>query len=244
MGPEAVDVQACLRNAIVSEQEPEAKDRLSEDVEDSIGDDLGVDTNGAGSDSDTPDDRVESPNDQGISSDGSEECSRLVRPGHGRSTSINDELVHDDEVGNASPGIVSPLLGLIVGNEGSEEAGDDHNEIGHDGNENAGSVEAGKEAEIKEEEGSGEGPVDVTGPVDLTVDVLVDVWEAFLSLFLEDMDDVEAGPVAGGHGIVRDEGEGGDEGGEDVEESFVSWDTVGHGVEGEGGDTHDNGDDP
>lgn len=165
--------------------------------------------------------RVENPNDQGIPSNSSEEGSSLVRLGHGRGTSINDELVHNDEVGNASPGIVPPLLALIVGNKGSEETGDDHDEIGHNGNENAGSVEAGKKAEVEKEKGSGEAPVDVTGPEYLTVDVLVDVWEPFLGLFLEYMDNVEGCSVASGHGVVGDEGEGGNEGGKDVEESFV-----------------------
>lgn len=39
----------------MSEQEPEAEDGLGEDVEDGVGDDLGVDTNVAGAIGNTPD---------------------------------------------------------------------------------------------------------------------------------------------------------------------------------------------
>ena len=39
----------------MSEQEPEAKDWLGQDVEDSVGDDLTIDTDGAGAVCKTPD---------------------------------------------------------------------------------------------------------------------------------------------------------------------------------------------
>ena len=39
----------------MSEQEPESEDRLGENIEDSVRDDLGVNVNVAGSISDTPD---------------------------------------------------------------------------------------------------------------------------------------------------------------------------------------------
>lgn len=44
-----------LRHAIVGEEKPEPKDRLGEDVEDSIGDDLRVHIDGSGSISKAPD---------------------------------------------------------------------------------------------------------------------------------------------------------------------------------------------
>ena len=73
MGPEAVDrgrpndivsfvpsnsssIQGhSLRQAIVGEEKPEAKDGLGEDIEDGIGDDFGIETDVAGPVSDTPD---------------------------------------------------------------------------------------------------------------------------------------------------------------------------------------------
>ena len=39
----------------MGEQQPKAKDRLGEDIEDSVGNDLAVNANGSGSISDTPD---------------------------------------------------------------------------------------------------------------------------------------------------------------------------------------------
>lgn len=42
-------------HCIVGEEEPEAKDRLRHDIEDSVGDDFGINIGDAGSVSDTPD---------------------------------------------------------------------------------------------------------------------------------------------------------------------------------------------
>ena len=46
----------------MSEEEPEAKDGLGEDIEDGISDDLGININAAGAISDTPDARAQCQN--------------------------------------------------------------------------------------------------------------------------------------------------------------------------------------
>lgn len=54
IGPEAVN-GSTVGHVVMGEEEPETKDGFGEDVEDSIGDDFGVDINVPGSVSDTPD---------------------------------------------------------------------------------------------------------------------------------------------------------------------------------------------
>lgn len=55
VGPEATDVDVGLRDAGVSEQQPGTKDRLGEDVENSVGDDLLVDAQIAAAIGNAPD---------------------------------------------------------------------------------------------------------------------------------------------------------------------------------------------
>jgi len=80
-------------------------------------------------------------------------------------------LPDDDEVGNAGNGIVSPLL-AIGSTEGGKETEENHDNVSEDGDEDAGSVHAGEEGKVEQEQWCSQTPVDVTGPEDLTVDVL------------------------------------------------------------------------
>lgn len=99
--------------------------------------------------------------------------------------------------------------------EGSKETGEDHDDVSNDGNEHAGTAQAGQEAEIEEEEWGGDTPVDIAGPVDLTVDGIVGVGEVLLGVLDQDL--VLANTITDCHGIVGESGEGGDESGQDVE---------------------------
>ena len=69
---------------------------------------------------------VDSPENQCEASDGTVESLGLAVLACNSSTTIEGKLVDNDEVGNASPGVPSPLLPIIV-TEGSKEAGQDHN---------------------------------------------------------------------------------------------------------------------
>ncbi len=128
-----------------------------------------------------------------------------------------DELPDDNEVGNAGNGVPAPLLGGALRAEGSEETGQDHDDIGNDGNEDGPAVHASEEAQIEEQERGGDGPVDVAGPVDLAVDVLLGVWNVLMLLLDDDV--VVADAVAAGHGEVGQSGEGDDESSDDVVEA-------------------------
>ena len=83
---------------------------------------------------------------------------------------MNSELVDDDKVGNASHGVISPLCAL-VGTEGSEQAGEDHDEISDNGHEDVGTTETSEESKIHEQKWGGDTPIDISSPVDLAVDI-------------------------------------------------------------------------
>ena len=132
---------------------------------------------------------------------------------------MDSQLINDDEIGKAGHCVVSPLLATFLG-KSSKEASQDHDEIGNDSNKNVGTVQAGKESKIEEQEWGGDTPVDVTCPVDFTVQILVGGKAMLGRVGLED-DMVEADAITSGHGEVRDGGEGGDECCQDVEHAFL-----------------------
>ena len=161
---------------------------------------------------------VDGPEDEGEATNGSEEGGSLVVLGLGGLATVDGELIDDNEVGNAGHGIPAPL-GRLVNRKGSEETSQDHDDISNDGNENTGTAETGQETEIKKQEWGGETPVDITSPVDLTVNSVIGVGEVLLGVLDEDL--VLANTITNSHGIVGESGEGGDESSQDVEETFL-----------------------
>lgn len=162
--------------------------------------------------------RVDSPENQCEASNGSEERLGLSVLVGSSSTAVESELVDDDEVGKAGNGVPSPLL-AISATVGSKETSEDHDQVGHDGDEDAGTVETGEQGQVEEQKWRGHGPVDVSCPVDLTVGGLVCVWNVLVCLGLDSL--VVVDTCTAGHGEVGEEGEGGDEGSQDVEEAFL-----------------------
>lgn len=137
----------------------------------------------------------------------------------------------------------------LAGSESSEETGEDHDDISKKGDEDVGTTETSEEAKIKQQEWGSEGPVNVAGIVDLTVDVLDSIWD--MLVLLDDLGVFIADTITSGHCEVGEEGNGGDECGQDMEKSFLlpinqygvtqedpettyHWDPEGHGVEGNG----------
>jgi len=185
----------------VGEEQPGTEDWLGEDVEDSVGDDLAVNVGNAGAISDTPDDWVDGPDDEGETTDGSEEVADLAALVHGSTTTVDDKDVDEGKEGNAGHGVPAPLLRSTLAAESGEKTGKDHDDVGNDDEESVSSRETGKKAEIEEEERSGQGPVNVTGPVDLTVDILGGVWDVLVAL--GDLGVVVGDTVAGGLVAIR-----------------------------------------
>lgn len=161
---------------------------------------------------------VDGPEDQSESGNGAEESRSLLVLALNHTTAVKGELVDNDQVGNASHGVPSPL-GALLDSEGSEETGQDHDDISDNGNENVGTAQSSEQAKVQEQEWGGDAPVDVAGPVDLAVDGLEGVGEMLLAVLESDL--ILANTIVNGHGEVRDGSEGGDEGSQDVEQAFL-----------------------
>jgi hypothetical protein len=217
----------------MSEEEPEAKDGLGQHIENSIGDDLSVETDDTAAVSNTPDaatistvpitiqrhsHRIDGPENEGESSNSTIESLGLAVLARNRRPSIESKLINHDQVRNTSPRIPAPLLAILV-TVCRKQTRQDHDQIGHNSDEDVGTSKTSQKTEIEEEKWGGDAPVDVTCPVDLAVDDLLCVWDVLVGLDL--LDHVVIDAVAGGHREVGEEGEGGDEGGQDVEKAFL-----------------------
>ena len=137
----AVSPETLNRSRILSmsDQEPEAKDRLSQDVENGIGDDLSVNRPFASSVSNTPDNWVESPENESEAANGGEESGCRGVLSHDCATARDDELVDDDKVRDACDGVVSPFLTVTVTERG-EKSEENHDHVCDDGDEDIGSA--------------------------------------------------------------------------------------------------------
>lgn len=227
--PESLKRWRGAGHAVVSEEEPKSKHWLGKNIEDGIGNDFGVDANESATVSNTPDNWVDGPEDKGEARKSSEESLGFaVLVGSSRSAVV-DNLVNNDKVGNASPCVPSPLL-AITASVSSKETSQNHDDVSDNCNENVGTTESGQKGEIEQEEGSGNAPVDVSCPVDLSICNLFCVWKTVL--VADGFDDlVEVDTITGGHSEIREEGKGGDEGSQDVEESLLCRHSEGQSVE-------------
>lgn len=232
LAPEAAELNVGLGDAGVGEEEPGTEDGLGEDVKDGVGDDLLVNIHVAGAVGNTPDTKgplaveracafalfnlhgVDSPDDEGEATNGSEEVANLATLGLSSVAAVEDELPDDNEVGNAGNRVPAPLLGGLLRAEGGEETSENHDDVGNNGNQDVGTGKTSEQRKVEEQERGGEGPVDVAGPVDLAVDVVLSGGNVLVVLLLLGV--VPANSVAAGHGEVGQSGEGDNEGGEDV----------------------------
>lgn len=130
-------------------------------------------------------------------------------------------MPEDKDEGNAGDGVPAPLLRSVLGAEGSKETSQDHDDISSDHHEEVSTSHAGKETEIEEQERGRDGPVDVTGPVDLAVGGGEGVGNMVVLLALDNLGQRDT--VGGGHGEVGESSRQGDDGGDDVVETLVLW---------------------
>lgn len=168
------------------EQEPETKDGLGKDIQDGVSNDLSVNAPLASAITNTPDNRVQSPENEGEATNGSKELGGGAVLAHGCTTTRDDKLIDDDEVGNASHGIPAPLLTIVLA-ICSKEASQDHDEICDNGNEDASTVHTSQESQVQEEKWCSYAPVDVPGPEYLTEDVLDSVGNMLVCLLDHDV---------------------------------------------------------
>ena len=196
VGPESTKLNVGLWDLGVGNEEPSTKDWLGKDVENSVGDDLLVNVHVAGAVGDTPDNWVDGPDDKSETTNGSEKVTDLATLGEGSTTSVKGEHPDDNEVGDAGNGVPAPLLRSTLAAKGGKETGKDHDDIGNKSEEDVTTAKTSEEAEIEKEERSGKGPVDISCPVNLTVDVLGRVWNVLVGLL--DNDVVVADTVSSG----------------------------------------------
>lgn len=115
---------------------------------------------------------IGSPKDQGVAGNGHKEGAELGALGGGISTSVESKVPNDDKIGNASNGVPSPLLRSSLGAECGKEAGQNHDHIGSNSHEDVGAGHTSQKTKVKEEERSGNCPVNITSPEDLAVNML------------------------------------------------------------------------
>jgi len=220
VGPEAAELDLSLGHALVGEEQPGTKDRLGEQIEDGVGNDFLVNGHLARAVGNTPNDRVDGPDDKSEAGNGSEELANLAALGHGVGAAVNGEHPDDNEVGNASNGVPAPLLRSTLATKGGEETGQNHDNIGNDSQKDVATAEAGKQSQVEEEKRSGQAPVDIAGPVNLAVDVVGGVRD--VAVRVSDGGAVVADAVASGHGEVGQGSKGDNESGDDVVET-LGW---------------------
>ena len=161
---------------------------------------------------------IDGPEDQGEACDGNEKCSGFLILVLNNTTSVDGKLVDDDQISNASHGIPSPLRAFIDGNS-SEETSQHHDDVSDDSDEDVGTTESGEEGEVQKQEWGGQAPVNVTGPIDLAVDIGEGIREVLLGVL--DGDDILRDTSLDGHSVVRNRGEGSNESGQNVEQAFL-----------------------
>ena len=161
---------------------------------------------------------IDGPKDQGEACDGDEKCSGLLVLVLNNATSVDGKLVDDDKISNASHGIPSPFRAFIDG-DSSEETGQHHDDVSNDSDEDVGTTEPGKEGEVQQQEWGRQGPVNVTCPVDLTVNVGEGIREVLLGVL--DGDHILRDTSLDSHAIVRNGGEGSNKGSQNVEQAFL-----------------------
>jgi len=181
MGPEATKLDIALWQVGMGDEQPGTEDGLGEDIKDGIGNNFLVDIENAGTVSNTPDNWVGCPKDKGIKGDGSEELANLVALSECLLTAVEDQVPDDNKVGNAGNGVPAPLLDTISA-EGSEETGEDHDEISSNSHQHVTTIETSEQHEVEKEERSGKSPIDIASPIDLAVDILVGIWNVLVVL--------------------------------------------------------------
>lgn len=118
---------------------------------------------------------VGSPQNERKQSQRSEELRDLVSAGLDGVGAVQGDVPDDEDVGNASDGIPAPLLSCLLVAVGRKETGQNHDQVSDDSHDGVGTVNAGQETKVGQQERGGNGPVDVPGEVDLTTDVVVSV---------------------------------------------------------------------
>ena len=159
------------------------------------------------------------PDNESESCDGTEESSHLGALVLDLSTTIDCQMPDDYQVCDTSDCVPAPLLWGTLAAISSEQTCQDHDDIGNDGHQNMGTIQAGQETEIKQQKGCSQAPVHIASPEDLAINIGIGVWDVIMALTEGDV--VDRNTVACSHSEVRDGSEDSDQGGDDMEEAFL-----------------------
>ena len=124
----------------------------------------------------------------------------------------------DDQISNTGNRVPAPLLRCALTAKGSKEASKNHDHVSHDGHDSAGTIDTGKQTQVEQKQRRGQAPINITGPVDLTINILVGVRHMLVRLAFDDV--VMGDTHAGGHGKVGQSSSDSDHGGDEVIETL------------------------
>lgn len=157
-------------DAVASRDDDEAEHTLADDVKDSVEDALSVGRNHASTFSKAPDDRVGGPEEDG------DLGSLVVDLAGGRSelggVDAESEEVDDGHERQHAEAPESPACYILGTDQTTDEARDDHEEVGGKKPEGYVPGSTGKASKVKKHEWCGERPIDVASEEELPVDVV------------------------------------------------------------------------
>lgn len=226
-------------DVLVAKDKHKAKDRLSDDIENTVEDGLGVRVNDVATLGHTPGDGVEEPDKKGHESAHVEDTANIWAQSLGVRAGDQSQDVDNVEEGEHAEGPVTPLVGCA--GKSTNQTGDDHDLISDDSDENGGPWDTGGQEEVEEQERRGDEPVDVANVEDLASAVdtsAVDLGRGGTT----ELDNNRGLTEVRAHREVGDGGDHGDGSGDVVEEAVRARLGERQAHEGEGGSTHDGAD--
>lgn len=185
---------------------------------------------------------VGGPDDKGEETERAEQLDDLGALGLDCLGAMDGNVPDDEDVRDQGDGVPAPALGRVLTAVGGEKTGEDHDEIGGDGHEGVGTIDTGQQGQVEQDEGRGDGQVDVTGEGDLAADVVEGIRDVVV--VVPDLDAVQAGAMAGGQAKVGQSTRDGDQGGDDVVDTLRDGDVPGQQGEEAAGDQQDDEDNP
>lgn len=156
---------------------------------------------------------IEHHHKQGCARKRGEEPLSLVSSVGAGAPAIDSDLVDEGHVGSAGDGVPDPAA--FVARKRGDEAGDEHDQVRRDGHEEVGTVHASHQGQIDDDERVRQRPVDVASPEHLPEVLLLRVGDMAVGFMRAGVLPGDAIPC--GHGQVSEEGDGRDQGSQDVE---------------------------
>jgi hypothetical protein len=224
-------------NTAVTPDEKGTKDRLGDQVENTVEDSLRVSRDDVATLTDTPGEGVQNPEKSGERATQGEAAADILAENVGMTATLPDEDPDDVEESKAAEGEVTPLVGAT--DEGTDETSDNHDLIDENDEEDGRPGQSGGQHQVEKKERGSDEPIDVADIEDLTVDTANLSHVGSLEL------NIDGGPAeVGSHGEVGDSSDHGNGSSNVVEDAVLTG--LGHTEtqEDEGRSSHDGADSP